>query len=192
MNITIKGKHVDIGDALNSHANEHLSANVKKYFENALDSMVVFSRDGHMFHVDITVHTRRSMVMKGNMSAGDAYAAFDGALAKITKQLRRYKRKLNNHHKNHNDEAEQAAQYSIIHYNGDDEEINEDAPPIIIAEMDHKISTLTVSEAVMQMDLANAPTIMFRNRAHGCLNVVYRRADGNVGWIDPVDNDKRS
>lgn len=182
MEISIKGKHVDIGESLQSHAEDNLITNVKKYFDNALDAKVIFSRESHLFLVDISVHVGRGMLVQGSASLEDPYAAFDSALARISKQLRRYKRRLRSHR---GSDKTQLAQYSIIAPESEIEEVPEDAQPTIVAEMSHEISNLTVSEAVMRMDLANAPVMMFRNSAHGELNVVYRRNDGNVGWIDP-------
>ena len=190
MEISIKGKHVDVGDALRGHAEDQLQNSVKKYFENALDSTVVFSKEGPGFRADISVHAGRGMVMQGGADGNDAYGAFDGALGRISKQLRRYKRRISSHHQNGpSDDEIVMAQYSILASEGEDE-LPEAGEPAIVAEMPHNIATLTVSQAVMRMDLAEAPVMMFRNRAHGGLNVVYRRDDGNIGWIDPSEAEK--
>lgn len=190
MEISIKGKHVDVGDALRGHAESQLQNSVKKYFENALDSTVVFSKEGPGFRADISVHAGRGMIMQGGADGNDAYIAFDGALGRISKQLRRYKGRIRNHHHNGpSDDEILLAQYSILASEGEDE-LPEAGEPAIVAELPHKIATLTVSQAVMRMDLAQAPVLMFRNRAHGGLNVVYHRADGNIGWIDPSDAEK--
>lgn len=187
MEISVKGKHVDVGDALRGHAEDQLQSSVTKYFENALDSTVIFSKENHNFRADISVHASRGMVMQGGGAAGDAYGAFDAALGRISKQLRRYKSRIRNHHHNGpSDDELVLAQYSILASEGEDE-LPEKSEPTIVAELPHKIATLTVSEAVMRMDLAHAPVLMFRNRAHGGLNVVYHREDGNIGWIDPKD-----
>jgi len=190
MEISIKGKHVDVGDALRGHAESQLQSSVKKYFENALDSTVVFSKEGPGFRADISVHAGRGMVMQGGADGNDAYVAFDGALGRISKQLRRYKKRIRSHHQNGpSDDELVLAQYSILASEGEDE-LPEVSEPTIVAEMPHNIATLTVSQAVMRMDFAQAPVMMFRNRAHGGLNVVYRREDGNIGWIDPSDAEK--
>ncbi len=190
MEISVKGKHVDVGDALRGHAENQLQNSVTKYFENALDSTVVISKEGHGFRADISVHAGRGMIMQGGADGNDAYGAFDGALGRIDKQLRRYKSRIRNHHHNGpSDDELVLAQYSILASEGEDE-LPETGEPTIVAEMPHKIATLTVSEAVMRMDLAHTPAMMFRNRAHGGLNVVYRRDDGNIGWIDPSDAEK--
>ena len=125
------------------------------------------------------------MIMQGGSDGYDAYGAFDGALGRINKQLRRYKRRISNHHHNGPSEDELVmAQYSILASEGEDE-LPDICDPTIVAELTYHIATLTVSEAVMRMDLAQTPVMLFKNRAHGELNVVYRRDDGNIGWIEP-------
>jgi len=184
MDITVKGKQMDVGDALRTYVDENLATTVSKYFDRALDATVVFSREAHNFRADISVHAGRGVTMQGRADAADAHAAFDGALDRIAKQLRRYKRRLQDHQKQPHDEV-MTAQYSIIRSEESEEEVAD--TPTIIADMPHEIATLSVSEAVMRLDLADAPAMMFRNRANGGLNVVYRRQDGNVGWIDPLN-----
>lgn len=191
MDISVKGKNLDVGEALRGHAEGHLSSAVGKYFDRAIDASVMFTRQGRQLRADISVHPGpRGMVVQGRSEADDAYAAFDGALERISKQLRRYKRRLSNHHKGHDkghgEKTLPALQY-VIQPDPEDEEVDADAEPMIVAEMPDEIATLSVSEAVMRMDLADLPVTMFRDRASGRLNVVYHRADGNIGWIDPSD-----
>jgi len=185
MDISIQSKHVDVGDALQSHARDNLDHTVTKYFNRALNASVTFSKDGHAFRADISVHAGRGLSMQGSATNDDAYAAFDLSLERIAKQLRRYKRRLNDHHKGTQEEPLVAQQFVIAPEQED--EISEDAQPVIIAEIPHEISSLSVSEAVMRMDLADAPLMVFCNSAHGGINVVYRRSDGNIGWIDPSE-----
>jgi ribosomal subunit interface protein len=186
MQITVTGKSLDVGDALRLHVEGNLSQSVAKYFSRALDSTVVFSRDGHhLIRADITVHAKRAMMVKGQAAAADAYAAFDDALERIAKQLRRYKRRIHRHSRNRDDEGLLPALSYVVRAESGDGEVAAEAEPAVIAEMPTEIATLTVGEAVMRMDLADAPALMFRNRGNGALNVVYRRPDGNVGWIDP-------
>ena len=191
MDISIKGKNLDVGDALRGHAEGNLAAAVDKYFERAIDANVIFTREGRHMRADISVHPGpRGMIVQGRSESEDPYAGFDGALVRISTQLRRYKRRLANHHKGHAEghaeEALQALQY-VIQPDYNDQEIGDDAEPVIIAEMPEEIATLSVSEAVMRMDLADLPVTMFRDKTSGRLNVVYHRADGNIGWIDPSD-----
>ena len=191
MDISVKGKNLDVGNALRGHAEGSLSSAVDKYFIRATDASVVFTRQGRKFRADISVHPGpRGLLVQGRHESDDPYAAFDGALERISKQLRRYKRRLANHHKGQGETAMLALQY-VIQPDHEDEEIAEDAQPVIIAEMPEEIATLTVSEAVMRMDLADLPVTMFRDRTTGRLNVVYHRVDGNIGWIDPSDNDSK-
>jgi len=193
MDISVKGKNLDVGDALRGHAEGNLASAVDKYFSKATDASVVFTHEGREFRTDISVHPGpRGLLVQGRHQSDDPYAAFDGALARISKQLRRYKRRLVNHHKGQGqgeDENGLAALQYVIQPDHADEEIAEDAEPAIIAEMPEEIATLTVSEAVMRMDLADLPVTMFRDRTTGRLNVVYHRTDGNIGWIDPHDDD---
>ncbi len=189
MDISIKGKRLDVGDALRAHVEDQLGAAVFKYFSKAHDANVTISREAHFFRADISVHPLRGVLVQGRSSAGDAYAAFDLALEHIAKQLRRYKRRLNDKHKGRGAEENSipAQQYTLAPETDDDAELPEEGQPAIIAELPTEIATLSVSEAVMRMDLADVPALMFRNRANGGLNVVYRRPDGNIGWIDPAN-----
>ena len=187
MDLAINGKHVKVGAALRDHVRENLESAVAKYFDRAPDAAVTFSRESHLFRVDISVHAGRGMLLQGGAASGDAYAAFDGALARIAKRLRRYKRRLNDRHRGRGVDEFIPAQQYILAAEGEDDDAAPKGEPAIVAELPTEIATLTVSEAVMRMDLADVPAMMFRNRAHGGLNVVYRRPDGNIGWIDPSE-----
>jgi ribosomal subunit interface protein len=189
MDISVIGKNLDVGDSLRAHATDNLLEVVEKYFNHAIDATVVFSRDGGELKADISVHPGpRGLVVQSSSSGGDAYGAFDGALERVSKQLRRYKRRLSNHHQRaRGGEDLLLAQQYVIQPETSDEEPHEDAP-VIIAEMETQIASLSVGEAVMRLDLGGTPLVMFRNSAHGGLNVVYRRNDGNIGWIDPANS----
>ena len=191
MDISVKGKNLDVGDALRTHATDNLTDVVEKYFNHAIDATVTFSREGGDFKADISVHPGpRGLVVQSTKADAEAYGAFDGALERVATQLRRYKRRLSSHHqKARAGEDVLPAQQYVIQPETSDEEPLDDAPPVIIAEMEAPISALSVSEAVMLLDLADAPVVMFKNSAHGGLSVVYRRADGNIGWIDPANTD---
>jgi ribosomal subunit interface protein len=187
MDLTIKGKGLDIGEALRSHVEGEVNASVGKYFSRAHDATVSMSREAHRFRADITVHPLRGVVVQSHFAADDAYVAFDTALERVTKQLRRYKRRLTDHHKHRGAEETQPAQQYILAAEAEEEELPAEGQPAIIAEIPTEIATLSVGEAVMRMDLADLPALMFRNSAHGGFNVVYRRPDGNIGWIDPAN-----
>lgn len=190
MNVSINGRHLDVGEALREHAESQLTDAVAKYFSDALDATVTFSKEAHhKLRADISVHPGRGLVVQGTAQGNDAYGAFDGALERISKQLRRYKRRLVDHHQRANaDQDVISAQQYVLAAETAEDEVPEDASPAVVAEMQTDISTLTVGEAVMRMDLGDLPVLMFRNRAHGGMNVIYRRDDGNIGWIDPTNN----
>lgn len=199
MHVTVKGKQLDVGDALRGHVVDTLNAQVGKYFGNPMEATVVLSRDAHLFKADIQVHVGRGILVQANAEATEPYPAFDEAADKVAKRLRRHKRRLKDHHRNGPippEEAPLPARKYILEgpEAADGDDVDADSPmregsdghaPVIIAEMQTGIDMLTVSEAVMRMDLADIPALMFRNRAHGGLNMVYRRPDGNVGWVDP-------
>ena len=186
MDLSINGKHVDVGDALRAHVEEMLNGAVSKYFDRPLDGTVTFSREGVNFRVDISVHAARGVSMQGSAMAADAYTAFDGTVEKIAKRLRRRKRRMRDRHKGGGRaEAPVAAPEPVFAPDDEDQEQPVSGKPVVIAEPPAEIATLVVSQAVMRMDLEDATALMFRNRAHGGLNVIYRRPDGNIGWIDP-------
>lgn len=189
MQLTVNGKQLDIGDSLKQHIEREVPALVEKYFANPTDADVTVSKEGAFFRTDITVHVGKGIVVQGHSRSADAYAAFDEAAAHMAKRLRRYKRRLRDHHRSRNqkDGLLQAAQY-VIAAEEDVEPAGDHAEPeqpVIVAEMQTQIETLSVGEAVMRMDLASLPALMFRNRAHGGLNMIYLRNDGSIGWVDP-------
>jgi ribosomal subunit interface protein len=188
MQIQINGKQIDIGDALRTHVDERLNAAVGKYADRAVDAVVTFSREAHTFKADAQVHLPTGLVTKAKGSATEIYAAFENCVERIEKQLRRYKRRLKDHHAARHDpiEATEAAAYVISSSRDENDAVEPDTlDPLIIAEMKMDISTISVGEAVMQMELADAPFLVFRNQRHGGVNVVFRRDDGNIGWVDP-------
>ncbi|MFT5062395.1 MAG: ribosomal subunit interface protein [Sulfitobacter sp.] len=187
MRYKITGKQIDIGEALQTHVKQELSMVVSKYAERPTDASVVFSRDAHEHVCEATVHLSTGLTAQAKASAVDIYAAFDSCNEKMEKQLRRYKRRLKNHHR---DRAEPVAHFGASTYilaSSEETEATEsdDMQPIIVAEMESRVPSISVGEAVMQMELAEAPVLVFRNDKHGGVNVVYRREDGNIGWIDP-------
>jgi ribosomal subunit interface protein len=187
MNITVKGKNLDVGDALRTHAEDQLTDAVTKYFDKALEAAVVISKVGHTFNAEISAHPMGGVTVHGRGAHDDPYAAFDQAVERIAKQLRRYHRRLTNHHENMVAQESMRAQHFVVQAEPDHEELPEEGQPTIIAELPTEIPTLSVSAAVMRMDLADARIQMFRDSGSGRLNVVYRRDDGNIGWIDPAD-----
>ncbi len=190
MKLIISGKHIDVGDALRTHVTERLSALVGKYYDRPIDATVTFSRQAHLFRTDCTVHFGAGLLVNSHGEGTEIYASFDGAAERVEKRLRRYKRRLKDHHNGAAKRTVEPAFDYILAPQADDEaeEPHVDGAngtPLVIAESDAQIETLTVSEAVMRLDLGEHPAMMFRNSANGGLNVVYRRPDGNIGWIEP-------
>lgn len=196
MNVQVSGKHIDVGMALRTRMTDELVAAVGKYFERGGSAEVVVSKEGQGaigVEVRALLPTGQQLIARSN--GGDAHAAFDGALAKIVARIRRYKGRLVDHHAH--GQGERAA-YTVLRAPDEDDDFQGDddwgrdgsagagAPAAaIIAETEAQVRTLTVSGAVMELDLTEAPVVVFRNAAHGGFSVVYRRADGNIGWIDP-------
>jgi ribosomal subunit interface protein len=192
MQITVSGKQLDLSDALCTRVSAHLELIATKYFGHAQEAQVTFSRARSFFTCDITVHAGRGLHLRGEGEALDATTAFDDAAEHIAKRLRRYRRRVNEHARElANRERPEAARQYVLAAAAEEAPGSDDghdgAVPAnrVIAEQPAEISRLTVDEAVMQMDLADQPLLMFRNRATGTLNVVYHRGDGTIGWIDP-------
>lgn len=189
MRYQISGKQIEIGQALQIHVKENLGGIADKYAERPTDAMVVFSRSGPEFVCEATVHLSTGLTASAKASAHEIYAAFEATADKLEKQLRRYKRRLKDHHKDRATPIDVygGASYILASTEGaDDDAEPETLQPIIVAEMETKIPSLSVGEAVMQMEIAGAPLLVFRNEGSKNVNVVYRRDDGNVGWIDPA------
>lgn len=192
MQITVSGKHLEIGTALQKYVVAELEAIVTKYFDQAISADVVFTKERHLFRSDILVNegTGTHSIIKGNAQDDDVYASFDLCAAKIEKQLRRYKRRIKDHHKSRLDKDNiaflPATKYVISPQSDFADEMldKQNGSPLIIAEKPTEIETLTVSDAVMRMDLGQLPALMFLNKKTGSVNVVYKREDGNISWID--------
>jgi len=194
MDIQVAGKNMDLGGALQAHVSSRLTEGVTKYFERGAEAVVTFARERHLVECEITAHLASGVFLSAHGEAGDAYAAFDDGLEKLEKRVRRYKRRLKNHHTNGKAPlpAEQAAYYTLAPLAEEPEEEDAapqpvgDPTPVVVAESTTSLREMTVGAAVMQLDLADSPAIVFKNAAHGRLNVVYRRRDGHIGWIDPA------
>lgn len=191
MRIQVSGKQIDIGDALRTHVEDRLLEAVGKYFDRPVDAVVTFSKDRHEFVSDCSVHLPTGMIVQAKARAAEIYAGFEGSLGRMEKQLRRYKRRLRDHHRTREEPIEGMGASTYILEGGQDDLDDldylepETLQPVIVAEMETKVPHLSVGEAVMQMELAGAHLLVFRNDAHGGVNVVYTRDDGNIGWIDP-------
>jgi ribosomal subunit interface protein len=191
MQITISGKQIELSDALREKVSDELAGITGKYFEQAQDARITFARSRLGFSCDINLHAGRGLTLRGEAEGVDAYTAFDKAASHVGKRLRRYRRRVNDHAR---DDAQRArpesARQIILRAEAEDHEEPETAPhaaPTVIAETTTEIAHLSVGEAVMRMELADHRVLMFRDVKSGVLNVVYRRSDGNIGWIDPGD-----
>jgi ribosomal subunit interface protein len=188
MRYQISGKQIDIGDALQTHVKTELGAAVEKYAERPTDATIVFSKSGHEFVCEATVHLSTGLTASARAHNADIYGSFDACCEKMEKQLRRYKRRLKDHHRERAEPVELggASSYILASSSDSDAQEPETLQPMIIAEMQTKIATLSVGEAVMQMELSGSPVLVFRKEGTDEeVNVVYRREDGNIGWIDP-------
>lgn len=188
MDIRISGHQLDTGAALQGHASDRLGAIVDKYFDRALSSHVTFGKaPAGAFTCDIVTHVMQGLILKAQGTAHDVHLAFDDAVAKIEKQLRRYKRRLTDRHEQASyARSEEEAAYTIFAVE-DDEEVEEVVAeaPVVIAETRVDIPTASVADAVMLMDLRNTGALFFKNAGTGRHNMVYRRADGSIGWVEP-------
>lgn len=195
MQINISGRHLDIGDAFRSHMTDRLNAIVAKYFDRAIEANVTISKEAHRYRADCTLHANQGTILQARAEGGDFYGTFDGVADKIEKQLRRYKRRLKDHHalsRREGVETLMAQAYVLAPEPDDAEETADtgggesgDGGPAVIAETRTEVPVVSVESAVMMMDLKDLPVLVFRHAGSGAVNVVYRRQDGNIGWIDP-------
>ena len=187
MDIRVSGHQMATGEALQSHAHDRLSAIVDKYFSKALSSHVTFGKaPAGAFRCDIVTHVTQGLILKGAAVAHDAHVALDQAAEKIDKQLRRYKRRIKDRHEQaaHAQKVEEAAYTIFAEPEPEVEEVVVDAP-VVIAETKVDVPEATVSDAVMMLDLRNTNALLFKNAGTGTYNMVYRRGDGSIGWVEP-------
>lgn len=187
MRYQISGKQIDIGNALQTHVKDELNSVIEKFAQRPTDANVIFSKSAAEFVCEATIHLSTGLTAQAKAHAHEIYAAFDKCREKMEKQLRRYKRRLKDHHRDRAEPVEllQASSYILASESDVEDSEPETLQPIIVAEMETNIQSLSVGEAVMQMELAGAPVLVFKKEGKDGLNVVYRRDDGNIGWIDP-------
>ncbi len=188
MSIQVTGKHIEVGEAFQKFVNERITQVLEKYVGSELSGHLRIEKERNNFRTNCHIQLKSGLVMQSQGEAGDAYASAEVAFEHLEKRVRRYKRRLKNHHqgKTTQDKGFEHLAADYVVRSGEDEAKGEDNPaPVIISENERRYGEMPVSEAVMQLDLADDPVIVFRNAAHGGLNIVYRRADGNIGWIDP-------
>jgi len=196
MSIRVSGKSISVGEALRGRVSERTEEVLRKYFDGNYSGHITFSKDGFGFRTDCALHLDSGVTLEAESNAADAYASADQALAQIEKRLRRYKSRL----KDRSERKAHAAAAALAELDtsvlkvpsyvieapgadGEDEETAYSA--VIIAEATTSLKRLSVSEAVMELDLTGAPVIVFQHGSSGRVNIIYRRPDGNVGWIDP-------
>jgi len=192
MGLRISGKSVDIGESFRSHVDGRVGDAVAKYFDGGFTGHVTVEREGSGFKTECSVHLDTGIVLQAEGRGQDVHQSFDQAAERIEKRLRRYKGRLKEHHQKRRGETMPATEYVIAAPDPEtDVEASADADPIIIAEQATNLETMTVSGAVMAMDLSEASVVVFRHAGHGGVNVVYRRSDGHIGWIDPTLSPKK-
>lgn len=191
MTIKVTGRNIDLGESLRNHALSRVEIALDKYAGRSVSGQISVEKNHDEFVTLCAIHLESGLDMQASGSGIDAYASVDAAMERLEKRLRRYKRRLKSHGQGV-DNAAVLSESAGIDYVLDAEQVagsasDEDGPgaPVVIAETPARVRAMSVSDAVMQMDLAEQSFLVFRNAAHGAVNVVYRRPDGNIGWIDP-------
>lgn len=188
MTVRVSGKHMDVGEAFRSRIEERFDTTVGKYYDGNFSGTVVISKEGARYSSDCMVHLDTGVVFQAAGQAHDPEVSFAEAAERIEKRLRRYKRRLKDHYAGGSGQQRDVA-YTVmaapVAGNDEDDEIPEDYAPAIIAETSLPVGTMSVAGAVMELDRRDSPVVVFRNAGSGEVNIVYRRADGNFGWVDP-------
>jgi len=212
MPFRVSGKNIDVGEALRTRVSERIAEVTAKYFDGGFSGHVTIGKDGHGFRTECVIHLDSGIVLEADAHAADAYASADQAAMRLEKRLRRYKGRLKDHQAARSDGPSfdqqtlerasiDAASYVIAapahsasedasERAGDSEEEVAEWNPVIIAESTMTLKRLSVSDAVMELDMTGVPVVVFRHAGHGRINLVYRRADGHIGWVDPPAIDK--
>lgn len=193
MVLRVSGKNIDIGAALREHVETRVAALSERYTAGPISGTVIFGPEGPGYRTDCNLRLTSGMSLQAEARAQDVYASFDQAAERVEKRLRRYRRRLKDHHPAQNGaaagETEAGAGGMITRYviEAPDEEREEaqDFNPVVVAETAERVKSLSVASAVAELDLSGAPVVVFRHAGHGRVNIVYRRGDGNIGWIDP-------
>jgi ribosomal subunit interface protein len=187
MGLRISGKHMDIGDAFRVRIEDRMNEALAKYFDRGADGHVTVEKSGYRFTTDCMLHLDSGIVLQATGEAQEPQASFDAAAERIEKRLRRYKRRLKSHKSDEAAARVEEYAYRVLEALPEDaeEDIPDDYSPVVVAETSMQLSTMPVSSAVLQLDLQDNPVYVFRNAGSGDVNLVYRRADGNIGWIDP-------
>ncbi len=190
MPFRVSGKNIDIGESLRTRVNERIAEATAKYFDGGFSGHVTVGKEGYGFRTECVIHLDSGIVLEAEATAADAYASADEAALRIEKRLRRYKRRLKDHQSRANGNVVELAAIDAPSYvlAAPDHDTDEEVPewnPAVIAESTTALKRQSVSEAVMELDLRGVAVVVFRHAGHGRINLVYRRADGHIGWIDP-------
>lgn len=193
MTIQVTGKNVETGDAYTAYISEKITHVLGKYIGQDISAHVRLEKERSQFHTACSIRLKSGLVLEAHGEGGDAYSSGDAAVERLENRVRRHKRRLKSHHNGrseHNGREISASDYTV-RVDHDDDEQSQAGHPVIVAETERGINEMPVSEAVMQLDVTESPFLVFRNASHGDLNIVYRRADGHIGWIDPKSGPAR-
>lgn len=187
MSLRVSGKHMEIGEAFKTRIGDRIDEALAKYFDHGASGHVVVEKSGSRFTTDCILHLDSGVTLQATGEAQNPDGSFDAAAERLEKRLRRYKRRLKSHYANGAASRDEEYAYRVLEAlpEDDDEELPENYAPAIVAETRMQLATLPVASAVLQLDLQDNPVYVFRNAGSGGVNLVYRRADGNIGWIDP-------
>ncbi|ACM25266.1 ribosome-associated translation inhibitor RaiA [Agrobacterium sp. SHOUNA12C] len=188
MSVRVSGKHMEIGDSFRQRIEDQIGMAVTKYFDGGYSGQVTVQKSSSRFTADCKLHLDSGVVLHAAGEAMDPQLAFDAASARIEKRLRRYKRKLKDHQAASHANGHIEVAYTVMDgMSDDDEEIAADFAPAIVAESTKQLKTMSVATAVMALDMTDEPLLLFRSPGKDHLNIVYRRQDGNIGWIDAAN-----
>ena len=186
MTLRVSGRQVDVGDSLRAYAEDRVAETVEKYFDGGYSGQMTLEKEGIGFKSDLVLHLDTGMVMQASGSDVDPQRSFDNAAEHIDKRLRRYKRRLKSHRTERNGAAEAIeVAYGVLENPESQDEIPDDFTPVVIAESTSPVRTMTVGDAVLALDMTDAPVVVFRNAGDDGINVVYKRKDGHIGWVNP-------
>ncbi len=187
MSLRISGKHMDVGDAFRTRIETRIGEAIQKYFDGGFTGHVNVSKSGSRFSADCMISLDSGVALQATSDAQDPHVAFDGAAERLEKRLRRYKRRLKSRNFGGVNGASVDIAYTVVAAfdEDDDEELDEDYAPAIVAESTMSLRTMSVASAVIELDTKDSPVFVFRNAGSDAVNIVYRRPDGNIGWIDP-------
>lgn len=186
MTIQVTGKNLDVGEAMRGYVQERVAQSIEKYVGRPPTGHVRIEKEHGEFRTNCTIHLWQGMSLEAHGVAADAYQSADLACERLEKRVRRYTRKVKRRGGGHSPRRETPAASYVLQSPPEGQEESDEDNPIIVAEAETVVHEMAVSDAVMQMDLSDRPFVVFRNASHGEINVVYRRDDGNVGWIDPA------